>query len=151
MNPEHAAATSKPQHFVAPILDWMSEAVFGKNMSGVVVPTTMTSMSSGVSPACAMAFSEASLPRSDAATPFSTMWRVLIPVRCRIHSSDVSTIWLSIWLSRIFGGTYVASALMRVFRTELPFTTVVNPFPGPAGRSTRTPAPWPRGRAASGR
>ena len=38
-------------------------------MSGVVVPTTMKSMSCGVSPACAIALSAASFARSDVATP----------------------------------------------------------------------------------
>ena len=38
-------------------------------MSGVTVPTTITPMSSGVSPARAIALIAASLPRSDVATP----------------------------------------------------------------------------------
>ena len=36
---------------------------------------------------------EASAARSDVATPGSTMWRLRMPVRCRIHSSLVSTIF----------------------------------------------------------
>ena len=62
-------------------------------MSGVVVPTTMKSMSAGVSPARSIAFRAASVARSDVATPGSTMWRCLMPVRCWIHSSLVSTIF----------------------------------------------------------
>jgi hypothetical protein len=131
VKPEQAAARSKPQHLVAPILFWISAAVLGKNMSGVVVPTMIRSMSAGVSPACAMAFNAASLPRSDVATPLSTMCRVWMPVRWRIQSSVVSTIWLSFVLSRMPGGTYVASELMRVGRSMGPFTTVPNPSLGP--------------------
>ena len=41
--------------------------MLGKIVSGVVVPTTMKSMSAGVRPACAMAFSAASFARSDVA------------------------------------------------------------------------------------
>ena len=60
LNPEQAAIRSKPQARVAPIFAWSRHAVLGKIMSGVVVPTTMKSMSSGVRPACLIAFSEAS-------------------------------------------------------------------------------------------
>ena len=56
-------------------------AVLGNIMSGVVVPTTMKSMSCGVRPACAIALSAASFARSDVATPGSTMWRSRMPVR----------------------------------------------------------------------
>ena len=40
----------------------------------------------------AIALTAASLPRSDVATPGSAMCRSRMPVRCTIHSSDVSTI-----------------------------------------------------------
>ena len=67
MNPEHAAPRSKPHARSAPILCWSRHAVLGNIMSGVVVPTTMKSMSCGVRPACAMALSAASFARSDVA------------------------------------------------------------------------------------
>ena len=70
-----------PQAREAPILCWTSAAVLGNIMSGVVVPTTRKSMSPGVRPAFAIAFSAASLAMSEVATPFPTTCRVLIPVR----------------------------------------------------------------------
>ena len=74
-------------------------------MSGVVVPTMMTPMSAGVMPACAIALVAASFARSDVATPGSTMWRSLMPVRCRIHSWFVSTIRSRSSLVSSRGGT----------------------------------------------
>jgi hypothetical protein len=74
-------------------------------MSGVVVPTTMKSMSFGVRPARSMAMSDASFARSDVATPGSTTCRSRIPVRCRIHSSLVSTIFSRSALVSSRGGT----------------------------------------------
>jgi hypothetical protein len=65
--------------------------VLGKIVSGVVVPTTMNPTSSGVMPACRMAPTAASFAMSEVAIPLSTMWRSRIPVRWRIHSSEVST------------------------------------------------------------
>jgi len=62
-------------------------------MSGVVVPTTMKSMSVGLRPARSMAFRAASAAKSDVATPGSTIWRCLMPVRWMIQSSLVSTIF----------------------------------------------------------
>jgi hypothetical protein len=76
VKPEQAPARSNPQAWLAPILSWISAAVLGKNMSGVVVPTMIKSMSSGVRPAFAMAWTAASLPMSEVATPGSTMCRV---------------------------------------------------------------------------
>ena len=74
-------------------------------MSGVVVQTTMKSMSAGVSPACAMVVSAASFARSDVAMPGSTMWRSRMPVRCWIHSSLVSTIFSRSAFVSTRGGT----------------------------------------------
>ena len=50
-NPEQAAPTSNPHAFDAPILACSVHAALGKIVSGVVVPNTMSPMSSGVSPA----------------------------------------------------------------------------------------------------
>ena len=47
----------------------------------------------------------ASLPRSDVATPGSTMCRSRMPVRCRIHSSVVSTSFSRSALVSTRGGT----------------------------------------------
>ena len=51
MNAEHAADRSNPHALFAPIFACTRHAVLGNNMSGVTVPTMITSMSSGVRPA----------------------------------------------------------------------------------------------------
>ena len=105
VNAEQAALTSKPHALWAPILCCTRHAVLGNIMSGVTVPTTIKPMSAGVSPALSMAFNAASFARSEVATPGSTMCRSRIPVRCRIHSSVVSTSFSrSLFVSRR-GGT----------------------------------------------
>jgi hypothetical protein len=86
VKPEQAAPRSNPQARVAPILACSVQAVLGKIVSGVVVPTMMKPMSSGVRPASAMASTAAGLAMSDVATPGSTMWRSRMPVRCMIQS-----------------------------------------------------------------
>ena len=47
----------------------------------------------------------AAAPRSDVATPGSTIWRSRMPVRCRIHSSVVSTSFSRSALVSTRGGT----------------------------------------------
>ena len=74
-------------------------------MSGVTVPTMITSMSSGVRPAFAIASRAAIVARSLVATPGSTMCRSRMPVRCMIHSSVVSTIFSRSALVSTRGGT----------------------------------------------
>jgi len=62
-------------------------------MSGVIVATNIRSKSVGLSPACYKAFLEASTAKSLVFSPLAAIRRVEIPVRDRIHSSDVSTIF----------------------------------------------------------
>ena len=62
-------------------------------MSGVVVPTTMNSMSSGTRLARSIACWAALIARSEVASFSSTMRRSRMPVRWTIHSSLVSTIF----------------------------------------------------------
>ena len=105
VNAEQAALRSKPHEWCAPILVCTRHAVLGNIMSGVTVPTTMKPMSSGVRPAFAMALIAASLPRSEVLTPGSTMCLSRMPVRCRIHSSLVSTSFSRSALVNTRGGT----------------------------------------------
>ena len=105
VNPEQAAPRSNPQARLAPIFGCSTQAVLGNIVSGVVVPTTMKPMSAGVRPASRIAPSAAGYARSDVATPASTMCRSRMPVRCRIHSSEVSTISSRSALVSSFGGT----------------------------------------------
>ena len=109
VKPEQAAPRSNPQADVAPILFCSTQAVLGKIVSGVVVPTTMKPMSVGATPACFMAPNAASFARSDVAIPGSTMWRSRMPVRCSIHSFDVSTSFSRSELVSRRGGTNVDS------------------------------------------
>ena len=80
---------------------WGGELV----VSGVVVPTTTKSMSEGVRPAFAIAFNAAFDARSEVATPGSTMCRSRMPVRCRIQSLVVATIFSRSALVSSRGGT----------------------------------------------
>src|SRR5213075_384977 len=50
----------------------------------------MQSMSAGVRPALPSALSDASRASETPVSPSETQWRVLMPLRCTIHSSDVS-------------------------------------------------------------
>jgi hypothetical protein len=95
-----------------PSLSCTMQAVEGKNISGVTVPTMMASISAGLSPRWAKAFREASTARSLVATPLSTMWRSRIPTRAIIHSLLVSTIRSRSAFVRRRGGTYVPRALI---------------------------------------
>ena len=105
VKPEQAAPRSNPQAPAMPILSWTRQAVLGKNMSGVVVPTTRNPMSRGVSPAPSIARLAASTARSEVAASASAMWRVRMPVRFRIHASDVSTSFSRSSLVMTRGGT----------------------------------------------
>src|SRR5689334_11262618 len=63
-------------------------------------------MSSGPTPAAAIAFFAAAAPRSDVVSPSAAMWRFLMPVRAVIHSSVVSTIFARSSLVSTFAGRY---------------------------------------------
>src|SRR5580658_81122 len=75
-NPEQPAETSKPQQFDAPILCCTREAVLGYIMSGVTVPTMMTSTSFGEMPRAARHFLAASAHISLTPLPAASLWRV---------------------------------------------------------------------------
>src|ERR1700722_14199231 len=111
--PEHAAAKSKLQAFFAPILSQTKFAVEGKNISGVTVPTISPSVSSGEMLRFLHNSSTAGAHRSDVAFPGSV--KILlssIPVRERIHSSLVSTIFSRSALVNFCSGTYPPIAVM---------------------------------------
>ena len=89
--PEQAALMSKPQAFVAPSWSCTRQAVAGKGMSGVTVATMMRSTSAGLTLARSRHSRAARVARALVPVPGSTTWRCRIPVRVRIHSSEVST------------------------------------------------------------
>ena len=95
MKPAQAVSTLKagtPRH---PRRFCSSTPQLGNTRSGVVVPKAMKSMSSGLSPAASMARRAACSARSTVVSPSAAMWRRSMPVRVRIHSSVVSTIFSS--------------------------------------------------------
>ena len=81
-------------------------------MSGVSVPTSTMSISSGSTPESSSAFRAASTQRSEFGAPGSAMWRVRIPVRSVIHASLVSTIFSRSELVSSFGGAYIPSPMI---------------------------------------
>ena len=82
---------SNPQARVALIFSCTRQAVAGKTMSGVTVPTTMRSSSEAAMPRRSRASRAAGTQMALVGVPGSTMCRRSMPVRVRIHSSEVST------------------------------------------------------------
>src|SRR5262245_15349675 len=106
MKPVQAELQSKAAAFFAPSLPWISEEQAGIIWSGVTVPTTIRSRSSGLSLAAASARFPASKAMSDVASPSAAYRRSLIPVRWTIHSSEVSTIFSNQAFGTTRAGTY---------------------------------------------
>ena len=67
--------------------------MLGSRKSGVSVPTTTRSMSAASIPAWARARWQATTHMSEVASSGAAKCRSQIPVRCTIHSCEVSTIW----------------------------------------------------------
>ena len=72
--------------------------------SGVSVATMIRSMSAAVSPASARAARAEAAAICEVVSPAAAMRRSRIPVRLKIHSSDVSTNLERSALVRIFSG-----------------------------------------------
>jgi hypothetical protein len=81
------------------------QAVDGNAISGVIVPQTIRSTSLGSRPAASSARRAAAVPRTAVDSPGPAMRRSLMPVRCVIHSSFVSTIVDRSSFVRRFSGT----------------------------------------------
>jgi len=105
MNPLQAADMSNAGTPGIPKSAPMKQAVDGKTISGVIVATTISSMSFGSSPAAAIALRAAAAPREAVVSPGPAMRRSRMPVRWTIHSSLVSTIVDRSALVRRFSGT----------------------------------------------
>src|SRR6478609_9285925 len=69
---------------------WTATAVAGKVLSGVEVATTIRSIACASMPAWSRAARAALIARCEVNSPSAAMWRCRIPVRCTIHSSEVS-------------------------------------------------------------
>jgi hypothetical protein len=104
---------SNPQARVALSFSCTRQAVAGKTMSGVTVPTTMRSSSEAAMPRRSRASTAAGTQMSLVGVPGSTMCRRSMPVRVRIHSSEVSTNFSRSALVNTFSGTCRPSEVMR--------------------------------------
>ncbi len=112
-NPEQAADKSNPQAFLAPSLSQAIFAVAGNTWSGVTVPTIRQSISSGCIPLFSHNCLTAGTTISEVAIP--APFRILLsstPVRVRIHSSLVSTIFSRSKLVSLSSGTYPPTAVI---------------------------------------
>ena len=115
MDPAQAALTSKQAAFFAPSFACTIAPAEGNGMSGVTVPTTIMSSSSGVIPAISSALREAAVAMSLVASFGAAMRRAPIPVRSRIQASLVS-MWNSFTRSSFVtfrAGRYVPVPTMR--------------------------------------
>jgi len=89
------------------------QAVDGKIRSGVVVPSTIRSSSDALTPAASSARCAARNARSPVVSPSAAIWRWRMPVRVRIHSSLVSTIFSRSALVTTRSGSALPVAMMR--------------------------------------
>src|SRR6266850_1020512 len=105
MKPEQPAARSNAAAPVAPRLFCTMQAVAGIGMSGVTVAQTIRSTSEAGRPADWSAFSAARVANWDMYSSSRATRRSRMPVRERIQSSDVSTIFSRSRLVRILSGS----------------------------------------------
>ncbi len=88
-------------------------ATAGIGMSGLMVPTMMQSIWLGSISAVSQARRPASAARSDVERPSSRMRRAPMPVRSRIHESEVSTSFERSSLVNTLSGTALPVPAMR--------------------------------------
>ena len=89
--PVQAAPTSNAAACLAPSRAWRSHAWEGRSRSGEQVARTTASRSSGVSPVCSSTCSAAALAMQAFDSSGPATRRSRMPVRSRIHWSDVSS------------------------------------------------------------
>src|SRR3972149_7732276 len=116
----------------------MIAAVDGIGCSTVAVARITSSISSGDTPASAMARRPASIARVATLSSGPTTWRSRLPVRDMIHSSDVSTMRSKSLLVKTFSGRNVPRPAMRAvsacWSCTLPLPRTL---PGPQLRDLR--------------
>ncbi len=91
-NPEHTACKSNAAPCVRPSPACTDTADAGNVLSGVEVASTIRSIDCASTPAAVSAARAAASAMSAVVSPFAAMRRSRMPVRCVIHSSEVSTI-----------------------------------------------------------
>ena len=89
-------------------------AVAGIGMSGVTVARTIRCTSSGATPAASIACRPASMAKGDNVSSSPATRRSLIPLRVRIHSSEVSTIFSRSALVSTPSGTAEPTPAIRI-------------------------------------
>ena len=102
--PEQAALTSMAPQSGRPSRACNRHAVLGNTRSGDVVPTINSPMSCGLTPAACIARCAATSAISPLVSSSRAIRRSLIPVRSRIHSSEVSSIFSRSALVTTFSG-----------------------------------------------
>mmetsp|Transcript_13503 Transcript_13503/g.36060 ORF Transcript_13503/g.36060 Transcript_13503/m.36060 type:complete len:359 (-) Transcript_13503:100-1176(-) len=119
--PEHAAVKSKPTADVAPMAaaTW---AASPKRSSGLEVARMTRSTSSAATPALSRASLALAMERSEMAAPWAKRWRLRMPVRLLIHSSDVSTKLSRSLLLTTASGAADPMPAMRTAKLERPGT-----------------------------
>src|SRR5258706_1446332 len=85
-------------------------------MSGVMVATTIKSISSALTRAGSIERKAAGAPGSEVNSSLAAIWRSLIPVRVVIHSSEVLTIFSRSALVSTRSGTYEPTPAMEQVR-----------------------------------
>ncbi len=92
MKPLHAAERSKPKP-PAPSAACTRSAVAGNASSGVAVASRIASICPAAMPAAASALSAALVAMKAQVSCGCARWRLPMPVRSRIHSSEVSIVF----------------------------------------------------------
>src|SRR6267154_1151922 len=105
MNPEQPAERSNAAALRAPSWSWMMQEVAGIGTSGVTVAQMRRSRSEARTPEARSASSAARVAKRDIGSDSVATWRSRIPVRERIHSSEVSTIRSRSVLVRTLSGS----------------------------------------------
>src|SRR3989338_2276651 len=114
--PEQAAEMSKETGFLAPISFWTRQAIDCKLLSGLMVATRISSIFSAGIADLLKTFLAALMARSLVFSSDAATRRSLMPVRVRIHSSVVSTIFSRSKLVSLFSGRYLPTAIIPTLR-----------------------------------
>jgi hypothetical protein len=121
-------ARSKTAASSAPTASEMRAAVEGHSISPLTVATMIMSSSAGFTPERCSACSSASRPSENTVSSSDALRRSLMPVRCWIHSSLVSTSFSRSWFVRRPSGAALPVPAMRTPRPN----GAVMPRPAPS-------------------
>src|SRR5579872_1741437 len=123
MKPAHAAPMSRAPALTAPIAPWTIQLTDGKGMSPVTVAQITRSISLGSNPRLARSVRTAWVDSVAVVSSGPAIRRSRIPVRCTIHSSEVSTIRSRSRFDRTASGTACAIPVTTALNVYLPTRT----------------------------